>query len=270
MSNNPSFETNPALQGEAWLYSYPKSGRTWLRYMIARTFIRQYKVEGVGHDFQSAYRVIPADDTHTLAFPSKRAYPFTYEGILPKVGVSHSVYTPELHANVKDPLMVIRDPRDTIVSHWLHLTKQKRFEGDLSSFIRDPLLGIDGYLEYHSGWAPHVENDPITYEAVKADPHAQLGNIFNHLGIAVAEETISYAVEQGSFENMRRQEISHGVPLPVQNANDQESLRVRRGKIGGFSEYMSPPDRAYIDTAIARADSMTQSLISHTGYVSSL
>jgi hypothetical protein len=42
--------------------------------------------------------------------------------------------------------------------------------------------------------------------------------------------------------------------LRAGDARDPESFKVRRGKIGGFEDYLSPDDQAYSTAALAKLD----------------
>jgi len=61
------------------------------------------------------------------------------------------------------------------------------------------------------------------------------------------------SVEYCAFENLKRLEARNtfetGVLKPADSA-DPESFKVRKGKVGGHTEYLSAADVAYIDRVI--------------------
>ena len=90
--------------------------------------------------------------------------------------------------------------------------------------------------------------DVILYEAT-----------FRHAGAAFADaisiqrfdrSELCRRVDSGGWENLRRAEAAdafRSASLRAANPADPESYKVRRGKIGGYVDYLSPGDIAYID-----------------------
>jgi alcohol sulfotransferase len=248
-----------------WIFSYPKTGRTWVRYMLAHVLMEQYDIPE-GNDIVSAYRVVPADDTAAVHYPPEQAYPFTYAGMAPKIGVSHAPNLPESDANI-NPLLITRDPRDTIVSHWFHLQNHYNYKGDIAAFVRDSDFGIQGYLDYHASWAPHIgHQNVITYEEMKSDPLAGMQRVVRHFRIPLSTDILQNAVMIGSFANMGAQETLHGVSLPVTNPQDSDARRVRSGQVGGYTKHLSPADLSYIDERVQASRTIVRSLLALTGY----
>ena len=67
----------------------------------------------------------------------------------------------------------------------------------------------------------------------------------------VSMETIREAVTFGRFDNMRRLEQQNSLAserLQPANPDDPESYKTRRGRVGGFTDYLSPEEIAYIVT----------------------
>jgi hypothetical protein len=69
----------------------------------------------------------------------------------------------------------------------------------------------------------------------------------------VTEETIRAAVEHGSFGSMKQREATRpadGTPLAAGKAGDPESFKTRRGKIGGYVDYLSADDVVWLNRRI--------------------
>jgi len=65
------------------------------------------------------------------------------------------------------------------------------------------------------------------------------------------------ALEFSRFGNMRKMETSLEYDqqlLQPGNVNDPESYKVRRGKIGGYVDYLDPSDVEYADQAMSALD----------------
>ena len=84
-----------------------------------------------------------------------------------------------------------------------------------------------------------------------------LRGVLDFLGAAaVPDATIDRAVEFARFDNLRRAEAENrfdsAMLRPAAGA-DPEAFKVRRGKVGGFRDYLSDADVAWIDACVAEA-----------------
>src|SRR5207247_714191 len=65
------------------------------------------------------------------------------------------------------------------------------------------------------------------------------------------------ALDFSEFENMKKMEASGAFDskiLQPGDVRDPESFKVRRGKVGGYREYLSAEDRQYAAEAMIRLD----------------
>jgi hypothetical protein len=205
--------------------SFPKSGRTWLRVMLDDLGVwLDYDSNQAGHRYKThAEELAPPD-----ALVGKRRLIF-------------------LH----------RDPRDTVVSGYFQASRRRRdcFQGTISDFIRDPHHGIEKIVRYNSMWLSAIEGREdaleVRYEDLHRDTARELRRIAAFVGRHPSEQRVQRAVREGSFEVMREREASgeyartYGTRLLPRDASDPESYKVRRGKVGGWSDYLSAEDAAY-------------------------
>ncbi|MEW5871982.1 MAG: sulfotransferase domain-containing protein [Chloroflexota bacterium] len=244
---------------DAYLLSYPKCGRTWLRLMMGRAISR--------------HLALPEDED-ILFLRDARKFP---PGI-PRITVIHDdrpmLKTPgELEASKtkyrgKKIIFLVRDPRDVIVSSYFEMSKRGHifgdnpyenrkavFEGSLSDFINQPVGGFDTILAYYNIWARnrHIPKGflLVRYEDLRADPQAHLRQALDFLGLtAVNEETITEALEFASFENMRKMEAEKKFQSGILNPADQQdgdSYKTRKGKVHGFVDYLSEDEVAALN-----------------------
>ena len=89
----------------------------------------------------------------------------------------------------------------------------------------------------------------LRYEDLHADTAGELGRVLRFVGGRnCAEEAIAKAVEEGRFEAMRALEESgegaglYGEALEPGDPSDPETYKVRRGKAGGWRDYFAPGD----------------------------
>jgi hypothetical protein len=164
---------------------------------------------------------------------------------------------------------LFRDPRDTAVSSYFQASKRvkqgRRFSGDIHAFIRDPRYGIDKIARFNLLW---LESAPlfrdfmsVSYEGLHEDTEAELSRIIAFATEkAVDPDLVARAVDDGRFDRMRAAELSLGGAKDEQarlgggDPSDPESLKARRGKVGGWADYFADEDRAYADAVLDRLD----------------
>jgi hypothetical protein len=216
--------------------SFPKSGRTWLRVILDALEVScRYTHDGSRH----------ADAHH---FDAMRCAGPGYDG-----------------ARV---VFLYRDPRDTAVSGYFQAAKRLgNFNGDIGEFIRSPHHGIEKIVRFNSAWLdpPRPNVHYLTYEAMTQDAIAEIKAVCEFLGTPRNDEQIARAVEQASFNAMKKKEASgafadaYGSRLTPGQTHDAESFKVRRGKVGGYVDYLSADDIAYADEVMARLGYRPQS-----------
>ena len=73
---------------------------------------------------------------------------------------------------------------------------------------------------------------------------------------AVSDDVIAAAVRFARFDNLREMERTRAFDarrLQPTDAADEESYKVRRGKVGGYVDYLDQQDIAFCRHAVAQA-----------------
>lgn len=236
-----------AADADAFLISFPKCGRTWLRFALSNYFAEALRLQ-LEPDLQTTFQVLPNFDRDPVrGIPAFRFADRRPD--LPLVLVSHRPYDRTLIQD-RPVIFLVRDPRDVVVSAYFHATRHKhRFAGSIADFIEDNAQGLGSYIAYLNDWAEGLRfrrSHVTSYERMSADPAAELRQILAFLGTPVDEEALAHAVEKSSFVAMRSKERQTGIPGHRYDLNDEESLRMRRGKPGGYSDYLSEEEIARI------------------------
>ena len=234
---------------DIYLISFPKCGRTWLRLILGKVLVSHFKFE--------------ADDLIDIeSLAAKRKD-------IPRIqvkhdGAPHLKQPDELETNKhiykdKKVIFLVRDPCDVIVSNYFEATRRgKYFQGDISSFIRHERYGIDTMLRFMNIWYQnrHVPSAflLIRYEDLQMDTYQQLQRLVHFLGLySVREEILLDAIEFASFDNMQKMEregLSSLSRLKPGDPNDTESYKARRGKVGGYKDYLDSGDIEYLNYKI--------------------
>jgi hypothetical protein len=69
----------------------------------------------------------------------------------------------------------------------------------------------------------------------------------------VTEEEIRTAVSAGDFGRMKEKEAQGGFGLSILNPGskgDSESFKVRRGKVGGYADYLTAEQKSVLDEMV--------------------
>ncbi len=246
--------------GDALVVSIPKSGRTWVR-----TFVCAYFCEKVGQPFTldlERYEGVPrVIYTHDLF--EQRTKADRWDKIRGKYLIPHRERTS------RPIVLLARDPRDAFVSLFIQLTRRtKETPKDLkektaSELLRDPSFGIESMIEIMNSWLAEWSTRPdfllLRYESLRHDPAPGFRALLQVLGEhSVSEVAFAQALEFSEFGQMQKLESAGAFDskiLRAGDARDPESFKVRRGKIGGFQDYLSPEDQERAAAAMRRLDS---------------
>jgi len=257
---------------QVFVISFPKSGRTWLQFMLGEYITRYY-----GLDVKN---VIALKD-----------YTKHLEGV-PRIRFSHDDRpqwkTPEeletrkakySHGRV---ILLARDPRDMLVSSFFEKTKRMparkstrpQFEGTIHDFVYNRLGGIDSIIAFYNIWARSMDVPRdfklVKYEALRSTPRETLIEILGFVGMPKINDTIlDKVLELGDINRMRKMEAdsasgSHTLRRTdpkVGNAfqtrafqpadpDDPETFKVRKGKVGGYVDYLDEKEIEYLENKI--------------------
>jgi len=237
------------LTTDIYIFSFPKSGRTWLRMMLAKIFNLMQGRDAIG-DFVDAAKYVRADGKKikiTFEHEDSRGTPY------------YALETNKKRNKKKKVIFLARDPRDVMVSYYFEMTKRKGLQcPDISSFIRDERYGIDTVIRYMNIWM-HNKDRPadfllLFYEEMQASPSRQLERVLHFIGLKnISRALIDDAVAFSRFDNMQKIEgrgILHTPEMTPADRADAESFKTRKGKIGGYADYFSSEDTLFMNSKI--------------------
>lgn len=234
---------------DAAIVSFGKSGRTWVRVLLWRYFARK---NGYASDSISSFSEFR--DRH----PNVPVLFFTHDNYL-KDWFGHD-RKPEIYGDLPTVLLV-RDPRDTAVSQffqWKHRMERRKKvingyplpdDTSVPDFIIGAAAGVPKIIDFMNDWAaaaPQMKKlIVVRYEDLRADTKKELRRILEFLGQQPTDAELTDAVEFASMDNMRRMEVENAKKVGGQrsmkpgNAADPSSFKVRRGKVGGWLDYVT-------------------------------
>ena len=237
-------------QADAVVISFPKSGRTFVRAMLARLFQVKFGI----------------DERGLLDFPSLRRAP----GGVPRLLFVHAgdaMHEPgKIRVNAADyahckVVLLARHPADVAVSRHHHLKHRSRdparkrlAELPLDEFVWTTKGGIPAIVEYLNQWAK-IAGTIVRYEDFLTDPEKTLGALAKAVGLTVNAKNIAGAVEFASFDKLKQRERDGyftSSRLQPAREGDARSGKVRKGGSGGYRARLGEVEAKRIDAYISR------------------
>jgi len=244
------------LRDSAWLgeadavvLSFPKSGRTFVRAMLARIYQRRFGT----------------DERKLLEFPALRHAPaeavrvlFTHAGDAMRRPGEIRV-DPKNYAG-KKVVLLARHPADIAISRYHHLkhrsrdkARQRLADQPLESFAWADEGGIPAIVAFLNQFAALPGATIVRYEDFLSDPGKSLKTLTKAIGMTADSKDIADAVEFASLANLRNLEAEgYFTSKRLQRARkgDVESGKVRSGKSGGYRGELDAKAVTRIDTYI--------------------
>lgn len=235
-----------------YLCSFPKSGRTWVRYLLANYLNLQFQLN-LRLNFSTFFLLLPHDNLDERK--GVGVYDYYDDQRFPLVASTHVRYD-ENYFSDKRIIFLLRSVYDTLVSNYFQhakvFTEDRSWKGDLKGFVRSREFGVYAFCAYLNSWASRLLEDTnccvLTYENLHADPFATVERLLTFLEMPVDRAHLKTAIDLSSFEEMRKVEKESKIPGINFNFSreDADSARVRKGKVGGYKDYLDEEDVAYI------------------------
>ena len=253
-------------EADALIISYPKCGRTWLRMQLSKALTESFRLD--------------LTDTVTLEverFPE-------FDGGIPRIEFSHDdnphwkltqdVVTDKAAYRDKTVILLLRDPRDVIVSYYFQYTKRGdkkiandvNFAGSVDDFAFHKIGGLANIVRFYNVWCAAAKTMPgvmlVRYEDMHSRPLDTLRAIIDHIGLSnIGDAHLQTAVDYCEFDKMRRYEETNkfkNARLYNDQSSDPEALKTRKGVIGGYREYLSDESVRRINAYLA--DNLSEQL----------
>jgi len=235
-----------------WIASYPKSGNTWVRFLLANMLF--------GHVKTSADIEAMVPDVHRA------------DEIKAQYHVGGTVFL-KTHWALQDKMPqrektaaaihIVRHPLDVLRSHidYMGLAEDDAKRGlFIDAFVASggaPAWQKRGYGSWISNlhsWYGARQSFPMLnmkYEDVKADPAAAVQRIATFFQLEPDASEVMRIVDASSFERMRELEVAEiqsGAEGFFQtergHSNDPNFRFMRAGSVGGYRDFLSGPQLA--------------------------
>ncbi len=201
---------------DTFVASYPKSGNTWLRFIIANLMTDDVEVT-----FRNIHDFVPEPEYAAYSLDAVRGSRmikthWPYFSVFPRF------------------IYVVRDPRDVVVSHYFFSVKHRWFRGTMEQFV--------SARQRFGDWGTHVRGALdeqarrpsdvllLRYEDMLDDPHGAVERVASFLDFRASRKRVERVVDLTSFATLKRNERLHG---GMYSASDEGFFR--SGRTGQWS-----------------------------------
>jgi hypothetical protein len=229
---------------DTFLVSYPRSGNTWTRFLIANLLHPEVEI-----GFANIDRFVP--DTAAL---SSRALKRISR---PRVLKSHQYFD---HRYPK-VIYIVRDPRDVALSYYQFHRKYgfiqdgHPIEQFVTDFVNGRLVSADWgtWAENVASWLytrGHSEGFLLTrYENLKQDSRGELSRLAAFLGVDAKPELLTRVIERSSAQRMRELEIKEQDQWLGTRKHRKDIPFVGEASAGGWEQKLPPESVVLIEAA---------------------
>ncbi len=232
--------------------SYPKAGRTWLRWMLGQAIADHFDIRDA--------RVSELDRLHDADQRVPRIV-FTHDGVLPGMRPQEVRRDQHRHRR-RSVVLLVRDPRDLVVSDYHHLrSRMRRTDLPIDTFVLQEESGFETVLAFHTAWRDALAVPRrlliVRYEDLREDPARELRRVLEFVGLGeVGASSMARAVERGSFASMQARERNAQHPtadLRTPDPSRRDAFKVRRGDVGSYRDELAPETAARLDARMREA-----------------
>ncbi|MBU0724708.1 MAG: sulfotransferase domain-containing protein [Alphaproteobacteria bacterium] len=255
-----------------WLASYPKSGNTWLRLLIANYLFADAEPLAINRiDLNSPYPIMKdfledeslVDPDYLNLDEANLLRARVMEDFVRRCGTVNCIKvhdkrdvcvdgTPLLgRGDVWSALYIVRDPRDVAVSLAFH--NNITFDGAIAR-LNNRANTIGGWRRKDRNrhvpqrvgdWSAHVASwidqsdisvHVLRYEDLRADPAEAFAAAVAFVGWEVQSDRVERAVRFADFSELQRQETQSGF---FERPSNSAAPFFRSGRVGGWTEVLT-------------------------------
>ncbi len=210
---------------DTFIVSYPKSGNTWTRFLVASLIHGEEPLT-----FLKADQVIPSVDSMSRKFFKNMPRP--------RVIKSHFPFD----QTYKRVIYIVRDPKDVAVSQYHYQIKRKvlqeghPMEEFVPRFVTGETCPYGSWGENVGSWLAARQTNPdfllLRYEDMIRQTAVELTKIARFLHLDPEPDRIRRAVEQSTADNMRKMEQKEAGKWESTKDTRKDKFFVRSAKTG--------------------------------------
>ena len=182
-------------KNKTYIVSFPKAGRTWLQYMLNKLYLNKETISD-----QNFFKCMHDDS-----------------GILSEAGVNRNVYRlfdygSRMKFKGRKVILLVRDPRDIVVSLFHQLTKRsdKPLDTNLEDLVMNDVLGISRVIRFYEVWFANILKPKdvlvVRYEDLLELKGDALFRITKFIGSPARKDLCHSMYEECTVDKMREKE----------------------------------------------------------------
>ena len=218
-----------------YIFSHPKCGRTWL-YEI----LNHYSYELSKTNFINNRKMIKFDNkfikfTHDCSDPNP--YPTKSTKLKLKI---------KSHNNIKK-IILLRDPREVIVSYWYQIKfRERTYSKNISEFIDNEYFGIKKIISFYNLLNSKIISNfkVVTYNDLVKNTTEEIEQIIFFLNLKVDSSLIKKCVTECEFKKLQKRE------LLTSKKKNIETMKFRKSAINNFKNDLNKQDLEKINNEI--------------------
>ncbi|OPX36301.1 MAG: hypothetical protein B1H11_07715 [Desulfobacteraceae bacterium 4484_190.1] len=236
--------------GDICFTSYPKSGSTWLSFVLL-LITRKGEIP-TDRTLRNSLHWVASSFTYPRSREELDAFPS------PRIFKSHMPYHMAVGGNpVDNPckyIYIARNPKDVVVSYY-YFERNKSWAGEYSGswehwfkmFVEGKVQRGD-WFDHVLSWWEHGKAENILflkYEDLKRNLDSEIKKIARFLGYPMSTELLGTIREKTSFQNMQQEDFS--------NMHEIEELSgfFRKGKVGSWRDQFTVAQSEFFDELYA-------------------
>ncbi len=249
-----------------WMASYPKSGNTWARILLANYLANESKPIPInnarriamGDAIAKTYSMVAGRQIDTSDIDlTLQLRPGVLRGIVANNADINLVKTHNARTKARgvtlipdevtrSAIYIMRNPLDMVLSYARHYGMSHADACIAVSHVDNANLpSEDAVAQFMGSWSDHVRSwtSPsaypvlvLRYEDFLSDPHGNFAKVVEHLGMTVDSERLDRAIRFASFKEMSKQEEKQGF---VEKSKESERF-FAKGKSDQWKSDLEP------------------------------
>lgn len=183
------------MPDDVFIASYPKSGNTWMRFIVASL---QHRDDSI--NFTNIHLYSPEVGKSCTA---------ALKAVSPRLIKTHGLFNPSL----PKVIYLVRDGRDVYVSYYYYLKNSLPSDMSFREFLRDWPLPFGRWSDHVLSWLDNFNGGSmlvIRYEELHEHAQACVRRVADFMGLHVDDESIEEAVGKTTFLRMKEAERTFG------------------------------------------------------------
>jgi hypothetical protein len=219
---------------DTFIVSYPKSGNTWMRFLVASLLSGGGPIDFLKMEHRIAM-IYGCTNTTLLKKPR------------PRILSSHEYFDPRY----RRVIYIVRDPRDVVISSYYHQLRLREIPDSwtMEAYVSPWLAGkvgkggSDTWAENVMSWLALRRDDPsfllVRYEDLHATPQQELARVASFLRLDLSPELLAQTIVNCSAERLRELEKQQREVWGMTKGSRPDIPFIGKARAGGWKDVLS-------------------------------